>query len=103
MLLQEFFEAAGCQIPVCFVRLLRLFLEAMQHKNSIDKLCNIDHPENSLFVSDAYFPHSSPNIVHRLPIVWIAPSLQKIKLLTSSPASGFRKLPQGFQGISTEL
>jgi hypothetical protein len=75
----------------------------MQHKDSVGKFGNVDDPENPLFIPDAYLPDSLPDCCHRLPIVWIAPSLQKIKLLTGAPSCRLGKAPESFQRISTEL
>lgn len=75
----------------------------MKHKDGVGKPGNVENAKYPAFIPDPYLADSGPDRGHRLPIVRIAPSLQKIELLTGPSSRGLRKAPESVKRISTKL
>jgi len=90
------------QFDILFVRFSTLFLKRMKHINCISKLCYINDSTLTQYVYTNFFYTGTDNL-HRLPIAWIKPTLNRMEFETSGSARFIRKVPKVVQTRSNEF
>ncbi len=90
-------------MQIRFAGFLGLFLETVQHINGVVELRHIQHSECPRGISNSNFAYPSADGIHGLPVVWLAPMLHLIELMSCLTPCRFRKRTQVLQCAASEL
>src|SRR4051794_16592295 len=92
-LLQQIPVTLRGQVQIRLARFLRLFLETMQHVNSVIEPRHIQYSECPGGIANPNFLHPAANCIHVLPVVRLAPMLDLVELVPRLTPGSFRKRP----------
>jgi hypothetical protein len=102
-LLQQISVTLRCEVQIGVARFLRLFPEAVQHVGSVVELRHVQHSECSRSVANPNFAYPSADRIHWLLVVWLAPTLDLVELISRLTPGRLRKRAQILKRTASEL